>query len=84
MCVEQLRDGTRFVGGYCSLRCTDASECPAGTACWRGTFLESYCLATCEVGTDCRLGYACRTPPTGTVSPSGSVCYPGRSVLPAE
>jgi hypothetical protein len=83
-CVERLRDGTSFVGGYCSLRCTGADDCPAGTACWRGTFLDSYCLATCEVGSDCRLGYACRTPPSGTVTPAGPVCYPGRSVIPAE
>lgn len=85
-CLERLRDGTSFVGGYCTMRCTGADDCPDGTACWRaGTLLESYCLAACELRDDCRLGYACRIPPTGTIQPSGTTaCYPGRSIVPVE
>lgn len=84
-CVQRLRDGTTFSGGYCSLRCTAASGCPTGTVCWRNGFLDSYCLDACDVGADCRLGYACRIPPAGTLDPSGmTVCYPGRAVLPAS
>jgi hypothetical protein len=67
------------------LRCTDADDCPTGTTCWRsGTFIDNYCLAICAAPDECRLGYACRIPPTGTVQPSETACFPGRSIVPVE
>ena len=44
--------------GYCSRPCHN-TPCPTGSECFVST--TSYCMATCDAGSDCRPGYTCST-----------------------
>jgi hypothetical protein len=50
-----------FLGGYCSIDCTDSGMCPAGAACLTvGQQGERVCLDSCTSDAQCRNGYSCQ------------------------
>jgi len=54
--------GVVYAGGYCTHRCTGASQCPGGLcAYFLGSLgeLENVCLAGCGATSPCRPGYQC-------------------------
>ena len=70
-CIPETGDtgDTGFLGGYCvEVDCSDATPCPAGSACF--TLGEDFnaCIATCASNADCRGGYVCD---------ADSTCWPG-------
>lgn len=76
---EQCGGGTyceSILDGYCTTICTSDDGCPSGSSCVQLTRTTSYCLASCEPGSEadqCQRGNGC----TGGGPGLPPVCLPG-------
>jgi hypothetical protein len=60
-CDERCLTGGDFPGGFCSITCDAASQCPSGTTCTSDQ--GGVCLFTCTADADCTFlgaGWTCK------------------------
>lgn len=72
-------------GGYCSLSCSQQSDCGRGGLCIGGVggFGAGTCFAACAIDDDCRDGYLCEPRGAGMTTPDGDVTEPSSVCVPA-
>jgi hypothetical protein len=68
-CANGLACLAQAPNGYCTMNCTDSTQC-AGGFCYGVTGVGNLCLKACASDNDCRPGYTCQGQAGGTI------CYP--------